>query len=74
MKINPPHIHEAHDGRPPRDVYLNSKLIKQCFYADERKGIVRQFRQPLKLDKYRKRVLSRTLRGDVVVVLCGAAA
>ena len=61
------HIHTAGDGRGPRDVFLNGKLIDRVTYADTRAGIVRVVGNPLKLDKWKKRVLTRTLRGAVDV-------
>ena len=64
----PSHIHTPHDGRGNRDVFLNGKKIDHVIFADERRGIVRAFRYPLRLDKYKKRVLSQTFRGSVVVV------
>jgi hypothetical protein len=66
--MRPEHIHTPDDGRGNRDVFLNGRLMKQCFYVDERNGIVRYHPEPLKLDKHKKRVLSRTVRGDVTVV------
>ncbi len=63
------HIHTPDDGRPYRNVYLNGKQITGCFYADTRRGIAKCYREPLKVDKYGKRALSKTLRGNVVVEL-----
>ena len=61
------HIHTAGDGRGPRDVFLNGKLIDRVMYADTRAGFVRVVGNPVKLDKWKKRVLTRTLRGVVEV-------
>lgn len=61
------HIHTAYDGRGPRDVFLNGKLIDRVMYADTRTGIVRVVSNPLKLDRWKKRILTRTLRGTVEV-------
>lgn len=61
------HIHTPDDGRGPRDVFLNGKLIKHVFFADTKRGIVRIYKHPLRLDKWRKRVLSETMRGVVDV-------
>lgn len=61
------HIHTPDDGRGPRDVYLNGKRIRRVVYANTKKGKVR-FCDPLKLDKYCKRILIRTKRGRVEVV------
>lgn len=62
------HIHTPDDGRGPRDVYLNGKLVRRVVYANTKKGKVRVCDEPLKLDKYRKRILIRTKRGRVEVV------
>lgn len=62
-----PHIHTPKDGRGPRDVFVNGRLVEKVFYADTKRGIVRAYRSPLRLDKWRKRVLSETLRGIVEV-------
>lgn len=59
--------HTPDDGLPPRDVFLNGRLIQDVVLADERKGKVVVLRRPLRLDKYGKRVLRRTLHGTVVV-------
>lgn len=66
MKHNK-HIHTAGDGRGPRDVFLNGKLIDRVMYADTRAGLVRVTGNPVKLDKFKKRILTRTLRGAVEV-------
>jgi hypothetical protein len=60
-------IHEVGDGLGLRRVYVNDKPIKNVLYADTLKGVVRCYREPLKLDKYRKRALTRTLHGNVRV-------
>lgn len=64
---NPEHIHKAGDGRGRREVLVNGKRVDMVFYADTRRGVVRAYRAPLKLDKWRKRVLTRTLHGAVQV-------
>lgn len=61
------HIHTPKDGRGPRDVFVNGKLVEQVFFADTRRGIVRAYKRPLRLDKWRKRLLSATLHGLVEV-------
>ncbi len=62
------HVHTALDGRPRnRQVFLNGKQIYGVVYADTRRGIVRFVRYPIKLDRWGKRVLTRTLRGVVEV-------
>lgn len=61
------HIHTPKDGRGLRDVFVDGKLVERVFFADTRLGIVRAYRYPLRLDKWRKRVLSETLHGVVEV-------
>lgn len=69
---NPAHVHEANDGRGPRDVYLNGRLIGDVVYANERSGkvrvIARDGRGKFRIHKRGKRVIRRTLRGAVRVV------
>lgn len=59
--------HYAGDGRAPRDVFLNGKKLKGVLCADENRGVVKVVQYPIRLDKYRKRVLSKILRGSVRV-------
>jgi hypothetical protein len=62
------HVHTALDGRPRnRLVFLNGRLIYGVVYADTRRGIVRVVGNPIKVDRWGKRVLTRTLRGVVEV-------
>jgi hypothetical protein len=63
----PPHIHAGDDGRRPRDVYLDGKLLQRVCYADTRRGIVRVADYPYKVHKHGKRFITRTLRGVVEV-------
>lgn len=65
--MKPSHIHTAGDGRGYRNVYVNDRLVEMAEYADERRGIVRAYRQPLKIDKHGKRALTYTLHGNVRV-------
>lgn len=68
MNLTPRHhIHTPNDSRGKRDVFLNGKPIFNVIYADTHKGIVRVVGTPLKLDKWKKRVLWKTLRGHVEV-------
>jgi hypothetical protein len=62
-----PHIHTPKDGRGQRNVFVNGRLVKQVFYADTKRGIVRAYKLPLRLDKWGKRVLSETQHGVVEV-------
>lgn len=61
------HIHTPDDGRGLRDVFLNGQLIDRVIYADTRKGVVRVIDNPPRLDRYKQRLLWRTLRGTVEV-------
>ena len=63
------YVHTPYDGRGTnRDVLLNGNKIDCVIYADEKRGIVRVLRSPIRLDKWRKLVLWRTFRGRVEVV------
>ena len=63
------YVHTPYDGRGTnRDVLLNGNKIDRVIYADEKRGIVRVLRSPIRLDKWRKLVLWRTFRGRVEVV------
>lgn len=68
FKTQPDHIHTPGDGRGLRKVYVDGVEIKSCFYVDTRRGIVDCHREPLRLDKHRKRILSKRVRGTVTVV------
>ena len=62
------HIHTPTDGRAPRDVFVDGHQIERVFFADTERGIVDHYIHPYKLHKYRKRVLSRRIRGGVMVM------
>ena len=62
------HIHTPYDGRRPRSVFVNGKVVNGCFFADTKRGIVKAFRYPLKLNKNKKELLSYVIRGTVFVV------
>lgn len=68
---NGAHTHRVGDGRGDRIVRLNGRQIQQVVFADTKKGKVVVFRSPLRLDKHKKRVLTRTLYGVVDVMLKG---
>lgn len=68
MRKQPPHIHLPQDGRDPRDVFLNGQLVKRVLYADTRRGLVRVADDPYRVHKHGKRIITRTLRGVVLVV------
>lgn len=61
------HIHTPRDGRGFRDVYVNGGLVKKAFYADTRKGVVRHYLTPLRLNKSRDCAATRTKRGKVTI-------
>lgn len=60
-------VHVPGDGRGNRMVRLDGKPIFNCVYANERKGKVRVIPLPIRLHKHRKRVITRTLYGEVKV-------
>lgn len=62
-------IHHPEDGRGNRDVFVDGRHIRGAVYVDTRRGLVRAFDIPPRLHKHRKRVITRTLRGLVEVVL-----
>ncbi|CAH1387038.1 conserved hypothetical protein [Candidatus Nitrotoga sp. M5] len=67
-KSRPDHIHTPCDCRGLRTVYLDGVELKNCFFADTRRGIADVYLQPLRLDKFKKRALTERLRGVVTVV------
>ena len=68
MKPNK-YVHTPYDGRGTnRDVLLNGEKIERVIYADEKRGIVRVVGNKIRIDKWHKRVLWKTLRGRVEVV------
>lgn len=64
---NQPHIHFHGDGRGVRQVYLNGVPVNRVLYANTSRGKIRVTDNPLRMDKYRKRILSHTLYGKVEV-------
>lgn len=62
---NQPHIHLVDTFPKVKRVFVDDKEVDHAFYADTKKGVVRYYPQPLKLHKYGKRVVSRTLHGQV---------
>lgn len=59
--------HYGGDGLPPRNVFLNGKRLDHVLCADECRGVVRVAGFPFRLDKHKKRILFKTLRGTVRV-------
>lgn len=62
------HIHTPEDGRGHRAILVNGKRVDAVFYADTQRGIVRAYRHPYRFNRWRNRLLSYTLRGEVSVV------
>jgi hypothetical protein len=60
-------IHTPNDGKGSRRVLVNGKEVRRCFFADTHRGIADCYRHPIKLNKWKKRALSRRMRGVVVV-------
>lgn len=68
------HIHRVGD-RPGRfNVYLDGKRLSRCFFADTKRGIADVYATDktghVKVDKHRKRALTKRYRGKVEVVPC----
>lgn len=61
------HVHRGDDGRGIRDVWLDGKLVRHVTLADTKRGKVVVCLYPIRLDKHRKRVLTKTLYGEVEV-------
>lgn len=61
------HIHTPGDGRGLRGVTMNGVVLDRVVYADTKRGVVRVHDNPPKVHKYRKRLIERTLHGDVRV-------
>lgn len=63
------HIHTVGDGKGLRCAYVNGKAVPGLVhYANTKTGKVRYAPIPIKLDKHRKRVLTKTMRGFVEIV------
>lgn len=52
-------------------VYLDGRQVYRVVMADTKKGVIRRYRNGLPLDRWRKRVLTETLRGEVRVEFPG---
>lgn len=63
----PDHIHTIDSYPPVKRVFVDGKEVKKAFYADTKKGFVRCYDDPVKLHKHGKRLITRTIRGDVTV-------
>ena len=64
---NPRHIHTPDDGRGFRDTFVNGELVGGVVYADEKKGFVRVVTNPIKYNKLRRHVITKKIKGEVVV-------
>ena len=64
------HIHDIsiHDGRGKRRFYVDGKRIDRVFYADTKRGFVDHIREPPKVHRHKKRVISERIRGKVEVM------
>jgi hypothetical protein len=47
---------------PGTIVYVDGKPLSHVFYVDLKRGIVDRYRTPIKLDKYKKRVITERIR------------
>ena len=66
---HPDHIYEVDTYPRVKRVLVNGNEVKSVFYADTKKGFVRYYDDPPKMHKHGKRLISRTLWGDVTVEL-----
>lgn len=68
MKQQPSWIHHPDDGRGVRKVLLDGQEIKMAVFADQQRGIVDRYRQPLTIDKRSQSLITERLHGRVEVV------
>ena len=68
MKQQPSWIHHPDDGRGVRKVFLDGEEIKMAVFADQQRGIVDRYRQPLTIDKRSQSLITERLHGRVEVV------
>ena len=62
------HIHMPYDGRGNRRIFVNGNEVRNVFYANEKKGIVKFYPRPLRVKKPEgDEAYSRTLKGSVKV-------
>ena len=62
------HIHRPYDGRGNRRIFVNGNEVRNVFYANEKKGIVKFYPRPLRVKKPEcDEAYSRTLKGSVKV-------
>jgi hypothetical protein len=68
MKQMPPWIHRFDDGRGVRKVFLGGEEVWMVVFADQKRGIVDRFRQPLTVRRRDGQLITERLRGRVEVV------
>ena len=62
------HLHTPGDGKADRRIFVNGNEIRNVFYADEKKGIVKFYPRPFRVKRPEcDEAYSRTLRGVVTV-------
>jgi len=70
--IQEEHLHTPDDGRGLRKVFINGKERQRICFADTRKGYAIQYRKnshgDFMLDGHKKRILTRRLKGKIVIV------
>lgn len=63
-----PWIHTPCDGRPlPRKVFVNGEHFDGVWYADLRKGFIRQHHNPPRVNRRKERVRWRKRWGEIVI-------
>ena len=61
-------MHSPYDGKPNRRIFVNGNEIRNVFYADEKKGIVKFYPRPFRVKRPEcDEAYSRTLIGVVTV-------
>lgn len=68
MKQQPPWVHTPDDGRGLRKVFLDGEEVRMAVFADQKRGIVDRYRQPLKIHSRDERLITERLHGRVEVV------
>lgn len=68
MKQQPSWIHRFDDGRGVRKVFLDGEEIKMAVFADQQRGIVDRFRQPMTIRRRDGQLITERLHGCVEVV------
>jgi len=68
VKQQPPWVHTPEDGRGVRKVFLDGEEVRMAVFADQKRGIVDRYRQPLKIHGRDERLITERLHGRVEVV------